>query len=386
MAFTRPGGVKSTIFNLLNATAGAAVVAMPGAFRSSGLTFSFFQLILACVVNFVSSSCLVRASDQLYTSFEWNCFSYSTISMNCYGRAYSKFVDAIFFLNVFGVTLSYAVLVQGNLVTSFAFVRDKYWTTMPEILDDPNSVFWVIVFAVGPSHEVSLLPLIIKRQLKSLTIYSFLGFLTLGYILVVTVLGTFNPEKGQYYRDFENLELVKWTGVTFTMPIFIFSFMTQLNLLQCFAELDRPSLRRMHKVLAKQHFICFSIYLFIGVFGYLSFPVDDPSANSYIIRYDAVRHVSVFIVGLADQAVILMIVVIYVAQPFNSLPCRESFEYVLCGSNHGPLPNKTHYFSAIAMHAFTTLCACFCIIRQINMDTIIGYFSTASSTFVGPPH
>lgn len=62
-AFTRPGGVRSTIFNLLNATAGAAVIAMPGAFRASGLSLSFFQLILACFVNFVSSSCLVDHFD-----------------------------------------------------------------------------------------------------------------------------------------------------------------------------------------------------------------------------------------------------------------------------------------------------------------------------------
>lgn len=146
LAFTRPGGVKSTIFNLLNATAGAAVVAMPGAFRSSGLVFSFFQLILACLVNFVSSSCL------LYTSYEWNCFSYSKIAMNCYGKAFTKFVDFIFFINVFGTTLSYAVLIQGNMVTSFSFIRLKYWKSMPAIMYDPDSVFWVVFFAVTPSN------------------------------------------------------------------------------------------------------------------------------------------------------------------------------------------------------------------------------------------
>lgn len=58
----RPGGLRSTVFNLLNATAGAAVVAMPGAFASSGLLYSFGLLILSCLVNFVSSSCLVLAA------------------------------------------------------------------------------------------------------------------------------------------------------------------------------------------------------------------------------------------------------------------------------------------------------------------------------------
>ena len=56
----------------------------------------------------------------------------------------------------------------------------------------------------------------------------------------------------------------------------------------------------MHKVLAKQHFICFSIYLFIGVFGYLSFPSDDPNANSYVERYKPIDHTEILVVGYCD--------------------------------------------------------------------------------------
>lgn len=82
------------------------------------------------------------------------------------------------------------------------------------------------------------------------------------------------------------------------------------------------------------------------------------------------------------QAIVLMILVIYVAQPFNSLPCRESLEYFLCGSNRQPSSAPLHYFTAVTMHAVVTMCACFCIINKINMDTIVGYFSTLSSTFV----
>ena len=68
--------------------------------------------------------------------------------MNCYSSKFAKFVDFIFFVNVFGTTLSYAVLIQGNMVTSFGFIRSKYWADMPKILDDPDSIFWVVFFAV----------------------------------------------------------------------------------------------------------------------------------------------------------------------------------------------------------------------------------------------
>ena len=136
----------------------------------------------------------------------------------------------------------------------------------------------------------------IKRELKSLTIYSFIGFVTLVYIMIVTIVDTFNPNKSAYFRDFSRLSVVNWSGCLFTFPIAIFSFTTQINLLQCFEELERPSLRRMHKVLAKQHFICFTIYLFIGVFGYLSFPVEEPDSPSYIQRYDPSTHIEILVV------------------------------------------------------------------------------------------
>lgn len=118
-------------------------MAMPEAFRASGLLFGIGQLVLACMVNYISSSCL------LYTSFEWNCFSYSKLANNCSGKLFTKFVDLVFFVNCFFTTLSYTVLIQGNMTTFFSFVRSKIWKTMPSHLDDQSSVIWIIIFAVG---------------------------------------------------------------------------------------------------------------------------------------------------------------------------------------------------------------------------------------------
>lgn len=141
------------------------------------------------------------------------------------------------------------------------------------------------------------MPLVIKRELKSLTIYSLLGFLTITYVMLVTIYYTFDSTVSQYFNDFDKVQNFVPLGCLTTFPVFIFSFTTQLNILQCFEELEVPTLRRMHKVLAKQHFLCFTIYLFIGIFGYLSFPIDDPIFGSFIERYNAVRNLPVLFVG-----------------------------------------------------------------------------------------
>ena len=115
---------------------------MPEAFRASGLLFGIFQLSLACTVNYISSSCL------LYTSFEWNSFSFSDLAQKCSGKPYKRFVDLIFFLGCLATTLSYTVLIQGNLTSCCSFIRAKFWKDMPSIMDDTTSTMWVIVFAV----------------------------------------------------------------------------------------------------------------------------------------------------------------------------------------------------------------------------------------------
>ena len=166
--------------------------------------------------------------------------------------------------------------------------------------------------------------------------------------MVITIRYTFDPTSSKYFEDYGSITTFNPAGCLTTFPVFVFSFTTQINLLQCFEELELPTLRRMHKVLAKQHFICFSIYLTIGVFGYLSFPKDDPSASSYLLRYDPVAHTDILAVTSSHEAVTLLILVIFVAQPFNFLPTRETFEYLILGTDHAP--TKTW------LHVVLTLC------------------------------
>ena len=40
-------------------------------------------------------------------------------------------------------------MIQGNMVTTFGFLRTKIWENMPEIFDDSESIFWVVLFSVG---------------------------------------------------------------------------------------------------------------------------------------------------------------------------------------------------------------------------------------------
>ena len=58
--FFSVGGVKSTTANLLIATLGPGMLALPTAFRSSGIVLSTVDFVLAAIVSWLSMYCLVR--------------------------------------------------------------------------------------------------------------------------------------------------------------------------------------------------------------------------------------------------------------------------------------------------------------------------------------
>ena len=60
-------------------------------------------------------------------------------------------------------------------------------------------------------------------------------------------------------------------GVLSTFPVAVFAYLCHPNVLDVFYELQRPSLKRMSKVLTRVMCIVTVLYIFVGVFGYLTF-------------------------------------------------------------------------------------------------------------------
>ena len=58
--FFEPGGVKSTTFNLLISTLGTGILAMPTAYRSSGMILGTILMVISAGVSWLSMFCLVK--------------------------------------------------------------------------------------------------------------------------------------------------------------------------------------------------------------------------------------------------------------------------------------------------------------------------------------
>jgi len=102
-----------------------------------------------------------------------------------------------------------------------------------------------------------------------------------------------------------------------SLGIMFFAFTCQVNVFSIYGELQRPSIRRMNKVVDRAQAISLSIYCLIGVFGYVRYASD---TGGNILQN---LSISDPMVALAQIAVGLTIVLAY---PLSVFPARFTIE------------------------------------------------------------
>lgn len=108
--------------------------------------------------------------------------------------------------------------------------------------------------------------------MSSLRFSSVLGFVCICYIALIVFIEYFivtNSKAGNWGRA--GIFTLSIQGVFGSFPLIIFSFLYQPNLPPIFAELKRKSLKRIDQVLILATIISISIYVLVGIFGYVTF-------------------------------------------------------------------------------------------------------------------
>ena len=143
-----------------------------------------------------------------------------------------------------------------------------------------------------------LLFLVLRKQLTELRVFSLMSFGIIVYIAILIIGNCFAPTYTKNIDEkFDQMAYSKLGGIASTLPIFIFGFTCQMNVLTCCRELNNTSVRRMNKTVTREIFIASSLYLLVGVFGYLTFMNDFSDQDENILtKYDQ-KNTPVVIVG-----------------------------------------------------------------------------------------
>ena len=309
-----PGSIRVTIFTLLISTLGVGMLSIPRAFERSGLILGIIVVYIGAIVSYLSMRCLVAASSHT------RLVSMSDLALWSHGIKFKYFTDFVFLVNTFGTCVAYTIAIKENITAINRSMFDLGWTSIPFIMRDQKSAFWIVV------SQLLLIPLVIKEKLAELRVLALISFCIISYIGGTIIANCFNNTYTESFNTkWDSIKLFDVSGLVNTIPVVIFGFTCQQIVLSCFRELRNPTIRRMDKAMARQLFLVSTIYILVGVYGYLTFGSDFNDQDQNILTKYNTKNISILIVGISLTSGYILVDPVYPhAEPFNVMPTREA--------------------------------------------------------------
>uniref|UniRef100_A0A7S3Z3P5 Amino acid transporter transmembrane domain-containing protein n=1 Tax=Lotharella globosa TaxID=91324 RepID=A0A7S3Z3P5_9EUKA len=280
------GSLRSSVFTLVTSTVGSGVLSLPYAFSSTGVLptvfFVFFGAFIAYFSIWILLTCSAHSSMEGYPSAK----TYQELALRSGGPKLASFTKWILVVNLFGTTVAYmvviATIIPAAIEAMVPGVSASSWYLQR----------WFVLLLVVAIFEV---PLGLMKQLNALRYTALIAIFWSIYLTVVTVTEYFgmcddnDPDAAKCFASAMKDPKILWGPATFqgfttTLPMIIYSYTCQANVLPIYLEMNRPSPERMLFVTKCAFTVCILVYLTIGLFGYLTFPDDimgDYLLNNY---------------------------------------------------------------------------------------------------------
>ena len=273
------------ISNLCSATLGAGALSLPYAFSLTGLIPGVILLLLSGYLTILSIDIII------ISCVKTNLFKYEDVAVRLAGRTAGRALEASLLVFCFGTAVAYIVAV-GDILDQFvrslndSLGSDKESTLMTIYSRDRVMVlFWLLV----------MFPLSLQRHVEGLKRFSSVGVLSIIFLVLAAVihsiqhgdiLGTTIRDSDQN-KNTNDIVTLLWPNsfwdVVQAFPIMIFAFSCQVNVCAIFEELKSPGdivsnhdsilikERMMKRIIRSGISLCITLYLAIGIFGYLDF-------------------------------------------------------------------------------------------------------------------
>ncbi|EPY35178.1 amino acid transporter aATP11, partial [Strigomonas culicis] len=234
------GGLLSSGLNLASSSIGAGIIALPAAFESSGVIMSVIYLVVVAFLT-VYSFTLIGVAGQ-----KTGLRNYEQIVRALMGNGADYWLAFCLWLLSFGGEVSYAISLK-NVVTQFldngAGVPDYLRTIGGQRLI--TSILWLVF----------MMPLCLPKEVNSLRYFSFLSILFIIFFVICMIVHA--SENGLKDGMRSDLALFQTGNKAIGgLSIFIFAFICQLNALEVYNELYKPSVLRLTLSASIGMFLC----------------------------------------------------------------------------------------------------------------------------------
>jgi sodium-coupled neutral amino acid transporter 11 len=252
------GSLKGSMFTIFAATTGAGILTLPYALSLAGLYLGAFLFVLGYLVCSFTCSALIQGA------FQTKARSFSDLGEICYGKSMRVFIELNLIFNVFGTAVAYLVLIK---------------TLIPQVLVcfEVESEFlrsewlWGIGLTVSPRQTCIVYPLSLSKHISVLRYLSVLSFVAVFYLAALVTFQFFHLRPDQFLLRVAEAPKVSLSSAASVIPLVLFAYSCQPNVLMIFDELQRPSVARGRKFLMRGLGIVLVLYLLVGIFGFLTF-------------------------------------------------------------------------------------------------------------------
>ena len=295
-----------SISNLCSATLGAGALSLPYAMSMTGIIFGVVLLLLSAYLTIISINIIIEACVATQQ------FKFEDVSKRLVGSSMSIALEASLLVFCFGTAVAYIVAV-GDILDQGLHSITFLWEPGNKFVSIYSRERVMVLF-----WTVMLLPLSLQTKLKRLEKFSSLGVLSIIFLVISAVIhsiihGDVIGSRASSSGPVEVSSLLwpkSFVSMLQAFPIIIFAFSCQVNVCQIYEELKpaMPSVRdtsddvsnvtflklkqqMMERITRNGILLCTSLYLLIGVFGFLDFTkstTDDILINYCIqVTHDA---------------------------------------------------------------------------------------------------
>jgi len=311
------GSIRGSIFNLCSATLGAGALSVPYAFKGMGIGTGTVLLVLVAVMTSFSVHLII------ITRMRSGLRSFGDIADGVFGNTVGAILQLAVVIFCFGTSVAYCKTLRDILESVLAAAPRDFSSKVTD--QEAMIALWV----------VALMPLSLLKSMSSLRFSSLFGVGSIVYVTVcITVHSLKNLISGKVkpvWTDAKLWAVPSFGQVTMSLPILLFAFTCQVNVLDVWDDLTSASKRRMQKVTHRSMSLCLAIYVSVGLFGFLDFGTN--TCGNILKSYQSeLLKGSAMIIGMYFCIALTLLF----AFPLVVVPCRGALQGLcerLCGSS-----------------------------------------------------
>nr|CAI5823165.1 unnamed protein product [Callosobruchus analis] len=344
------------VMTLANSIIGVSILTMPYCFKQCGIMLSILMLFVSSVISRLSCHFLLKSAIiARRKTFEF-------LAFHIFGSA-GKFAIEI---GIIGFLL-------GTCIAFFVVMGELGPQIVVEITDISTTSTMRTSILMALALFV-VLPLGLLRNVDS---FNGVSKATIGFYccLVLKVVFEAVPHilTGDWYQ-----KVIFWRpqGLMQCLPIFSMALFCQTQLFEMYQAINNATLERMNNLVKVAMTLCTSVYIFVGMFGYIAF-VDKNITGNILLSFSPS-----FITNLIKLGFLLSIAFSF---PLIIFPCRASLYSLLYKEGYTLHEGTSNYIPEGRFKMLTMLIIFFSLLVGImipNIELVLGLVGSTISIMI----